>query len=167
MPRPLSAAVDIEAKAAFFIPTDCAHPLFQPAVFGCFVADLVLAVQDGSHAHEESSRQCGLSGGVNPGHMAVVLARFITAVKPRHIIHAAAKAAAEVGAILPGPIHSQPPVVGEQDGKNTGEAVFVTAALVITPFAPGQQIWARAIEIVRMKLVGTARAQLTGDKAAS
>src|SRR5829696_10192063 len=136
------------------------------------IRDLVEAAQSVGHLQQQVCREYLLEARVDPDGMPVVgealgppdLPRR-SLREPRLVIHSGAKAGRPVGAVAPGAVASQPPVVGDENGEDPPEAIAVSSDAVVLPLRPRHYVGSRARRIEALEAVFPVEgADLTADK---
>src|SRR5919107_3900682 len=168
--RPVRKLVVVEG--GLIVPQTLVDRQREPVTLVAQVRDLPGAAEDLCHPQEQVCREDLLEACVDPDGVTMVGQAFGPPELPcrslreaRLVIHSGAEAGRPVGAVAPGAVTPQPPVVGDENREDPPEAVTVSRVAVVLPLRPRQYVGACARRVEALEAVSTVEGvDLTADK---
>src|SRR5215213_2154122 len=85
--------------------------------------------------------------------------------EPRLVVHPGTESGRPVGAVAPGAVTPQPPVVGDEDGEDPAEAPTIGCIAIVLPLCPRHDVGPRARSVEALEAVSAVKgADLTANE---
>src|SRR5215212_5805086 len=131
------------------------------------------ATESVGHLQEQIRRQYLLEARVDPDRVPVVgeplgppALPAWPFLEPWLVVHSGTEARRPVGAVAPGAVALQPPMVGDKNGEDPAEALAVGRITVVLPFCPRHDVGTRARRVEALEAISAVEgADLPADEA--
>src|SRR5215208_7062317 len=162
----------VVVEGSLLVPQTLVDRQGEPVTLFTQVRNLPGAAESFCHPQEEICRENLLEARVDPDGVPVVGEALGPPDLPRRslrearlVIHSGAEAGGPVGAVAPGAVALQPPVVGDENREDPAQALAVGRVAVVLPLRPRHYVGSRARRIETLEAVFAVKGtDLTADK---
>src|SRR3712207_5255576 len=150
----------VVVEGCLLVPQTLVDRKGEPFTLFAQVRYLPGAAEDFGHPQEQVCREDLLEARVDPDAVPVVGEAFGPPGFPRRslreaglVIHPGAESGRPVGAVAPGAVTPQPPVVGDENREDPPQAVDVCRVAVVLPLGPGHYVGPGARRVEALEAV--------------
>src|SRR5215207_1560515 len=159
-------------EGGLLVPQTLVYRQGEPVALFAQIRCLLEATEGVGHLQEQVCREHLLEACVDPDRVPVVGEALGPAalstwplLEPWLVVHSGAEARRPVGAVAPGAVAPQPPVVGDENGEDPAEALAVGRITVVLPFCPRHDVGPRAGRVEAFEAISAVEgADLPADK---